>query len=205
VQLELDMLGVPREHRGHGVATDLVRHAVAEARAAGVATVRAVVGEGNAASLAALGHAGLAAEGEAKTLLVYRTPGAMPIACLPAAWRETVSAPLAPRECPDVPVAAAIRQVNRRLWDDAGACVAEGQELPVQTLSYKGLWIESLRADSPPILGILARRVVEFAEREGMDKVGYLCPERSESTRATLEEAGFEAVGRYHVLSLIAT
>jgi ribosomal protein S18 acetylase RimI-like enzyme len=202
-QLEIDMLGVLAEHRGRGVAASLVRHAVREARRTGAATARAVVAEGNVPSLAAFRRAGLTSQGEPRAMLVCISAGLPPVACLPPAWRETTRADPRVAVSSGAPAVAGVLPFTRQLWNEDGVCVAQGQALPVQTLSYRGLWVERLEADSSAWLAILARGFVELAKWESMDKVGYLAASwRHAGGREALAAEGFQAVGYYSVLRL---
>ena len=81
--------------------------------------------------------------------------------------------------------------------------------LRVQTMAYRGVWIERLRAASPLARRALASALAEWAKEEGLDEVGYLhrpggdedTPPGEDLERIPLLRAGYSSVGRYHVFT----
>ncbi|MBC7315119.1 MAG: GNAT family N-acetyltransferase [Chloroflexi bacterium] len=190
--LEIDMLGVAPEHRGHGLGAALIRTAVAAAQEEGISRWRALVAVGNRASLRAFERAGLRVEGPARALHVYTIQGLSPVPYLPTGWHT---------EDRETPLTGFTPQATHTLRDDAERLVARAETLQVHTLAYRGLWVEALWADAPPSLRILLRHLVERAKALSLDEVGYFASGEGMGFSAEdLAFAGFPAVGTYYRL-----
>ena len=175
-QLEIDMLGVIPEHRGRGVATAMVERALADAREEAICRARAVVEVKNGASQSVFRRLGFAPgnqqqpassdpTGDTVQMLVYDLLNTPPHADerLPNGWR----------------VEQQPQSHGADVWmlhDERGRHLAQAETQQVQTLSYAGLWVEALLADTPiacqAMLDLLARE----AARRRLDEVGYLAP-----------------------------
>lgn len=206
-RLELDMLGVLADHRGHGIAAGLLRAAMAEARDRGIRLFRGAVAVDNASSQRAFARAGLRRGPAPRDLMVYELQGDAPLPYLPEGWDATVVADGAV-ETPTRPplrfgAGGAGREVLR-IRDAAGRTAALAETQRAHTLSYRGLWLERCWAASPRALHVLALGLVERARASGLDEVGYLAPIRDDAPdkdddAITWARAGYRAVGRYHV------
>lgn len=164
-RLELDLLGVLPEHRGRGLATTLLRLAIHEAQGRGTHHFRGAVAEDNVPSQAAFARAGLVA-GAPAPLLVYEILGREPVD-LPPGWSCRVQERPAP-----FPVAGRSPEAYA-VTDAGGELAAQAVCQPVQTLSYRGLWIEELWADSRA-LAVALRAIVERAKALDLDQAGRL-------------------------------
>lgn len=173
-RLEVDMLGVLPDWRGRGIARSLIEHALGEARARGARSARGVVAAGNTASRRAFEHAGLSARATTAgvvihAMLVYAILGLAP-QTLPDGWQWETNAP----EAAQTPSGGAPERVSLSL---SGQVVAEADCLPVQTLCYRGLWVE--RCEVPPGAAerCMARALAERAKQLELDQVGFLAPQ----------------------------
>ena len=191
-RLEIDLLGVMPEHRGHGLAAGLIGYGVAEARQRGASRFRGVVAAQNLASQRAFQRAGLAPSPTPCTMLMYILQGNSPVSFLPAGWewhvdkigsvlRYTLHAPT-----------PASPSFSRR--------VALAECLEVYTLSYHGLWLETIWAASSEVEQVMARAIVEHAKIQDMDEVGYLAPQAhpgTETDHAAFIREGYQNAGSY--------
>ncbi len=165
-RLEVDMLGVLPEWRGRRIARRLIARALEEARARGVRGANAVVAIDNAASQRAFEHAGLVGRAQAgiplvHAMLVYACQGYAPQSLPPGCAMRLE------------PEGQAERLSVESSSGSQGACCL----LPVQTLSYRGLWVESLQAPTAQAQRCLARAAAERAKQLALDEVGYLAPQ----------------------------
>jgi GNAT superfamily N-acetyltransferase len=186
-RLEIDMLGVLPAHRGQGIATALVARSLSDAVARGTHAFRAVVAEENRASQRAFERVGFVCS-QSVQMLVYALYGWAPIAFLPAGWIHRKDQ------------AHSEGGERHRLVDADGSVAAAAECLPVHTLAYVGLWIESIWGASTQALRLMARALVERAKRLTCDEVGYLLPLADEARCwEPLLSEGFADVGRYRV------
>ncbi|MBC7235563.1 MAG: GNAT family N-acetyltransferase [Chloroflexi bacterium] len=201
LQLEVDMLGVVPEYRGRGIARALVARALAEARADGLHQARAVAAEGNGASARVFRHLGFHAhpglKDRACDLLRYEIRGASAVSGLPIGWRGEY---LEEGEYPlpiGVLAACGRNHLLWLLWDERDTLQAAAETQEVQTLAYRGAWIEAFWAATPLALRALGRLLVERGKVKGWDEVGYLAPPLADEARLALVREGFGHVGRY--------
>ena len=203
-QLEIDMLGVIPEHRGQGVATAMVEQALADARKEAIRRVRAVVEVRNIASQSVFRRLGFVPgkqqqpassdpTSDTVQMLVYDLLNIPPHADerLPKGWR-TEQDPQS--HGADVWM----------LYDERGRHRAQAETQQVQTLSYAGLWIEALWADTPMALQAMLDLLVREAARRGLDEVGYLAPSWAGSKGAmgaghSISWTGWIRVGWYQI------
>jgi ribosomal protein S18 acetylase RimI-like enzyme len=191
LRLELDMLGVCAEHRGRGIATSLLCMAMREAGGRGVRRFRGVVAEGNTASRTAFTRAGLEAIGGPALLLVYEILGREPVAYLPPGWSWLIDECEAQRPAGGGSV--------YHLLDERGQVVSKITCLQVQTLSYRGLWIEDLWAE-PRATGNALRAMVEWTKSLNLDQVGYLATgEQAQGNLHAWLRQGYRDLGPYAV------
>jgi ribosomal protein S18 acetylase RimI-like enzyme len=194
LRLEIDMLGVRAEDRGRGIATDLIRMAMDEADGRGTHLFRGVVAQNNLASQGAFRRAGLRATAAPALLWVYEILGREAVVFLPAGWTWHIE-----ERQPRLHLAASLEV--HRLLNERGELVARAVCLQVQTLSYRGFWIEELSAGTEA-MGIVLRAIVERAKILDLDQVGHLAT--GEDARDHLHiwlRQGYRNLGPYFVFS----
>ncbi|MGQ9713725.1 MAG: GNAT family N-acetyltransferase [Anaerolineae bacterium] len=201
---ELDLLAVRPAFRGQGWGKALIRAACTGAVPG--SQVRAWVALGNTASQRAFAASGFRPSSAACELWAYAIRGLQP--GLPErAWPrvslvETFGAARAWAEGHGGPVEAfaarllGLRQAGVMAWlagREAGLLA-----LPVQTLHYRGLWLEDLWARGlwHRTVPALLFHVVEEAKRRGMDEVGVMLPADA-LWRDALPAQGYGLVGTY--------
>ena len=205
---EIDELAVRPEAQGHGLASELVRHAVQEGqRHAELSAARALVAANNDASKRVFTRNGFAVAAEI-SLLLYRIAGRvprLPQAALPSArdahMKDTGSiAGLC--GCP-------VDRVQRLVAASSNAysVVEDGSQVKgyiemvrVCTLQYRGLWIESLvaRSDNYGVEQALLNAAVEKGKSDpDIDEVGYLVSAREHMLYTASISEGFRDAGQY--------
>ena len=78
--------------------------------------------------------------------------------------------------------------------DEIAGC-AELSE--VQTLLYRGVWIESLVASRQVVRIALAHEALNHAAAAGLDEIGMMVPAGDYSLRVALKESGFRSLGQF--------
>lgn len=196
---EIDLLAVHPDWRGHRLGTRLIR--AASAQGVEVARqARAVVATDNPASARAFARAGFRSTATCE-LLIYR------------ADEHTAR----PQPTPGVSVHQAADPAELAGWlpkdaDLSGAPVllcAEGDDrlggyvelLRVETLLYRGLWIESLVAGTQAVRTALVHAALDRAVTDGLDEVGNLLPAGDRPLLVALLNAGFRSLGEFHLLT----
>ncbi|HNS51154.1 MAG TPA: GNAT family N-acetyltransferase [Anaerolineae bacterium] len=71
----------------------------------------------------------------------------------------------------------------------------------VETLLYRGIWIESLQATSAGARGALVDRAVDLALVAGLDEISAVVYERDAAMQAALRGAGFRSLGGFRWLA----
>ena len=72
--------------------------------------------------------------------------------------------------------------------------------IEVQTLLYRGVWIESLRAASPGACGALVEQAVERVFEADLDEIGAVVHEEDWTLQRALRSAGFRSLGGFRWL-----
>ena len=208
--LEIDMLGVLPEHQSRGVGGLLLRRCLDEARCRDTDSARAVVADDNVASQKAFERAGLGASSDLREMLVYEILGdaAVPFLPLSWAWHRSAEGRFVWQEggrCAEYSASGHSRSMHR-IGNEKGS-VALAEVIQVETVSYRGLWVEKLLADSEAALGTIARALVEEAKALNLDQVGYLWPIQESQAdddwrRISLVREGYQSVGVYRVYGL---
>lgn len=197
-RLEIDLLGVSPAHRQQGLATALIRVAMNEARGRGTRLARGVVAVDNVASRRAFERAGLVVSTTAHMLLVHSISDDSEPPAMPDNWVWQLQ-----RDDQEL-TACEFHSISR----PAGEMLATAHCLLVVTLSYRGLWIESLQARAPGIEGVLAQEMLAamlawHGHRQGMTRVGYLAPAaHSRAGLVALVARGYAPIGRYVVFEV---
>lgn len=203
---EIDLLAVHPDWTGRGVATRLIRAAAADG-AKWAPRARATVATNNPGSARAFTRAGFRRDVLCE-LFIFRTENyaRRPWTAVGMTVREVSSireiALLAPEETV---------QPASGGWNSGGSpgdpafLLAERKGQPagyaelirVQTLLYRGAWVESLVASSPLVSAALIHGAVSWAAGEGLDEIGMMVPEHALSLRETFQAAGFESLGAF--------
>ena len=201
---EIDLLAVRPEATRRGLGTRLIRAASA-AGSRLAPRARAVVATDNQASIRAFRRAGFRADSAPCYLFARRahkpewTMPAVPAGLLvrPAARPAELAAW---RPAPD---AALLAQPGLALLvaTDDGHLGGYVELVQVETLLYRGLWIESLAADTPGARAALVAAALDRAADLGLDEVGAMVPPGDEALRRALPAAGFRALDRFHWLT----
>ena len=203
---EIDLLAVLPEWQGHGLATRLIRTAATGGMAArltrAAAEARAVVATDNAPSTRAFTRAGFRAQPETCTLLIYRIVG---LASVPGAGgdvrilKATDVSEVAEWN-PDLPSVELGSGVTLLRAEREGQPTGYADLIQVETLLYRGLWIESLVSPDSTSRKALVDEAVSQAVTLGLDEIGAMVPEEDWLLRDSLLARGFRSVGRFRWL-----
>jgi ribosomal protein S18 acetylase RimI-like enzyme len=206
-QWEIDLLAVLPEWRGRRLGTRLIR--TASACGATVAPrVRAFVAVENGASARAFSRVGLRPVPETYTLLIYRpdpTPtgvdrrsnGEQLGAGGTLTIRETTTLSDVAGWLPDQALPAGDPNLTLLLAERDGQPAGYAELITVQTLLYRGTWIESLRDPDRAVREALIDSAVNRAAAAGLDEVGAMVPAPNWPLRDTLLARGFRSLGEF--------
>jgi hypothetical protein len=67
----------------------------------------------------------------------------------------------------------------------------------VQTLLYRGVWIESLVASRQVVRIALAHKALSHAAAAGLDEIGMMVPASDYTLRVAMKESGFRSLGQF--------
>jgi ribosomal protein S18 acetylase RimI-like enzyme len=210
---EIDLLAVLPEWTRRGLAIRLIRAASAEG-AQHARRARAVVATDNHASSRAFQRSGFRPGPDVCQLLITRPKEQGPrlleqrdLTIHEADGAAELAAWLAGEQ------AAAQSKSRRSLQADQSygdlRLLVAGREsqaagyaelIPVQTLLYRGLWIESLVASQQPAALALVSEAVNRAFSAGLDEVGAMVPSGDAPLQETLLAAGFRSLGEFRWL-----
>jgi ribosomal protein S18 acetylase RimI-like enzyme len=221
---EVDLLAVHPDWRGLRLGRQLIE--ATTAYGGGVARqARAVVADDNYASTNAFQRAGFQIVPGVRHLLIHRTREETP---RPGAWwGGRVREAAAPEEVADYlaglsaagpeavppPGPEAAGSIGMPGSGGASLLLAEESDLPgewkvrghaelieVQTLLYRGIWIESVLASTQVAREALVGHVVRRASEAGLDEIGTLVHESDRAMERVLLSAGFRSLGRFQWL-----
>ena len=208
---EIDLLGVLPTWRGRGLATRLIR--VASTLGMEMARqARAVVAVDNPASSRAFARAGFRLEPETCRLLIYRPSGLAPRE--DQKLRSRSSRGLMIKRTSRVSEAADWLPQPLTLGDNPAMTLllAQAGEQPagyaelieVETLLYRGAWIESLQTQDSSVRQALVEAAVDTAVDAGLNEIGAMVPEGNWPLRDSLLARGFRSLGdfRWHLARL---
>ncbi len=210
---EIDLLAVHPDWAGQGVATRLIRSSSAYgARVAPRA--RAVVARENEGSARAFTRAGFQPHPDLYELLIGRLEQLppRPSVTVGVTVREaTVTAEALPWR-PDLGTGQDLRSGLALPTEpepgNGSLLIAEIQGQPegyveliwVQTLLYRGIWIESLVTGNAAARGALVRAAVDQAAEAGLDEIGAMVPGAEEALKDALRTAGLASLGKFRWL-----
>ncbi len=203
---EIDLLAVHPDWTGRGLATRLVDAAAAYgANLAGNA--RAVVSTGNAGSARAFERTGFHRAKRCE-LLIFRPEDGMPRAWHALGvtireardWEDAIRCMQQSGVLPNADLVGS--PVESSGWTllvaESRAKIAGCAELgEVQTLLYRGIWIESLAASRQAVRIALAHAALDYAVAAGLDEIGMMVPLGDYSLRVALKESGFRSLGQF--------
>jgi ribosomal protein S18 acetylase RimI-like enzyme len=201
---EIDFLAVLPAWRGRRLATRLIRAAASEG-ATNARGARAVVATDNPASERAFARAGFR-RAEQCMLLIYRpqdqpvgpwsTPG---VTVREAASIAEVTEWL-PKE--GIPGESSARQGSQEftllLVEEDGRPAGYAELIEVQTILYRGVWIESMGASTQIARAALVHSVLSQTAPAGLDEVGAMVPEGDRPWQKALLDAGFRSLGDFN-------
>lgn len=195
---EIDLLAVRPDWTGQGLATRLIR-AAAAAGAAVAHWARAVTAVDNRASLRAFQRAGFRPSAEPCSLLLWRPPGLNPLsrATPGVTIQRTFSAMRLQGTGDDTPKGPSAFLL---LAEHHGRPAGYAELIPVQTILYRGIWIEAVDASSPLVRTALLRETVELAMAADLDEIGMMVPRSDHALQETLLTAGFRSLGGFYWL-----
>jgi ribosomal protein S18 acetylase RimI-like enzyme len=223
---EVDLLAVHPDWRGRRLGHHLIK--AATDFGAGIARkARAVVAEDNGASEQAFLRAGFGVAPGRRELLIFRPGETAPRPN--AQWDGRVREATGPGEVADylagLPALAASAAAPPDPWNEEdGARKAGGRGfslllaeqapgpgeraqpagyaelIQVQTLLYRGMWMESFAASTPAAREALVEHAVSRTCKAGLDEIGALVHERDQLLKRALQSAGFRSLGGFRWL-----
>jgi ribosomal protein S18 acetylase RimI-like enzyme len=199
---EVDLLAVLPEWRGRGLATRLIRAACAEGKRV-AQRARAAVATDNGASIRAFTRAGFRVGAETNKLLIYRTGG---LAAHASTVRDvTIHRAASVAEAADWPPERPADQngpgPTLLLAEQDGQPAGYAELIEVETLLYRGVWIESIQAQSRSVYEALVHEAANQAITAGLDEIGALVPDRDWPLQDSLVARGFRSLGDFYWLT----
>jgi ribosomal protein S18 acetylase RimI-like enzyme len=211
---EVDLVAVQPAFQKQGIATELIKAAVGGAGGRSLDMARAVVATDNPASQRAFTKAGFTPDETLCDLLLYEIRGFAPrpldsgsvtVRDL-ALSNQEVGAVLRLGQGltlrPNDVLALASRQANEILVAVRGEeIVGFAELLYVETLLYRGIWLESVIAQGADreVQAALISEAVERAKRQRLDEVGCLVNAENHLLREALAGQGFGVVNEYYI------
>jgi ribosomal protein S18 acetylase RimI-like enzyme len=219
---EVDLLAVHPRWQGQGLATDLIR-AAAGGSPASASRARAVVATDNDASMHAFSRAGFQPAADTCSLLIHRPADAArrpplggPVQVHEAAdtaeaarWLAkfheripgAVANPLGRPGAKVAPTAASRRpHLSLLLASDREQPAGYAELLGVQTLLYRGAWMESLVAPARATREALVDHALRLGIEAGWDEIGSMVPNEHWPFRNALLAQGFHSLGDFRWL-----
>ena len=227
---EIDLLAVHPDWTGQGLATRLIQAAVSPGRAKPRCT-RAVVATNNPGSARAFVRAGFRRAERCK-LLIFRPREQTPLSWVafnvtirevdeaeltglfPARLPARLPAEMAPLDNgrpTTLPGQPPCQGPALLLAEDRGQPLGYAELLEVQTLLYRGIWIESLVASTSAAHTPLVHEALKRAAAAELDEIGMMAPEHDQAApqydeaapehdravQDTLRAAGFRSLGSF--------
>ena len=136
-----------------------------------------------------------AGPGEIADYLAWRPVQGAPTPAPAGAWGAPDSAKQPGAEKPTLLVAE--KELGKGKLETAGYA----ELVKVETLLYRGIWIESLQATSVGAREALVECAVDLACAAGLDEISAVVDERDWAMQAALREAGFRSLGGFRWLA----
>jgi ribosomal protein S18 acetylase RimI-like enzyme len=223
---EIDLLAVHPDWTGRGLATRLIRAAAAyrlppasPIRApaspswAKLRRARAVVATNNPGSARAFTRAGFRRAGRCR-LWIFRPKeqSPHPWVALDLTAREVQGEELAglavlaseakqPPSGGDNPTALPGHESGQGstllLAESRGQPLGYAELVEVQTLLYRGVWIESLVASKQIAYAALVHEAMKRAATADLDELGMMVPEHDQGAQEAFQAAGFRSLGSF--------
>ena len=102
---------------------------------------------------------------------------------------------------PDPPPAGDHPGLTLLLAEQEGRPAGYAELLDVQTLLYRGAWIESLAARTAAARRALVQAIADRAGAAGLDEVGMMVPAHDWQAQKTFLEGGFRSLGAFRWLT----
>lgn len=197
---EIDLLAVHPDAAGRGLATRLIRAAAAHgACLAGYA--RAVVAADNEPSARAFLRAGFSAARQPCRLLIRRPGDLVPptdpdprVEVRPARDLAEVE-PWLP--APPLPGTVPGAGLSLLVAEEGGQPTGYVELLEVQTVLYRGFWIESMGAATNRSRAALVQATLALAAAGSLDEVGAMVPGDDLPRQQALLDQGFRSLGEF--------
>ncbi len=217
---EIDLLAVLPAWRGRRLATRMIQ-AAAETGATQARWTRAFAADDNTASARAFCRAGFHQAPELFELLIFRTEDQAP-SFRPAAdiliriatggedlalWlggrldvqSEGDGQPRGTQGSIALPGGPTFPTVF--LAERDGRPVGYAELVGVETLLYRGFWIEELTASDRLVRQALVQEVTRHAQQRGADEIGAMVPHSNGRLRTELLCTGYRSLGSYYQLT----
>ncbi|MGD2206658.1 MAG: GNAT family N-acetyltransferase [Anaerolineae bacterium] len=199
---EIDLVAVHPAWRGRGLASRLVRAAAAHGAQVAHRT-RAVVAADNSASARAFTRTGFRMEPQVYELLIYRPEDRKPRSrIIPGVTiHKTSSLAQAAEWMADSEARRNLSGVTLLLSEPEGGPVGYAELIKVQTLLYRGVWIESLVASTQTAKRALICRATDWARVRGLDEIGMMVPGDDQAVQELFLGADFRSLGTFRWLT----
>jgi ribosomal protein S18 acetylase RimI-like enzyme len=206
---EIDLLAVHPDWAGRGLATRLVRTAAAHGMRL-ARQARAAVASDNAASARTFARVGFRRTGTCE-LFIQRLEelSVQPWSGIDLTVREPTNLAevgdwLSGESIPPGYGSSRLQEGRQgvpgptlMVAEQGGQTSGYVELIQVQTLLYRGLWIESLAASKPLARTALIQTSLHRAVTMGLDEVGMLVPEGDHPLHESFKSAGFSSLGRF--------
>jgi hypothetical protein len=87
------------------------------------------------------------------------------------------------------------------LAEQDGQPAGYAELIEVETLLYRGVWIESIQAQSRSVYEALVHEAANQAITAGLDEIGALVPDRDWPLQDSLVARGFRSLGDFYWLT----
>ncbi|MGC9336386.1 MAG: GNAT family N-acetyltransferase [Anaerolineae bacterium] len=199
---EVDLLAVLPAWRGHGLATRLIRSACAYG-AQFAPRARAVIADDNAASTHAFVRAGFRPLPEMCHLLIARLDGLQPrrSVTLGVTVRDATHSAELSHWLPGLQALPQSSELSVLTAVQDGELAGYAELIQVDTLLYRGVWIESLVAQGRAARAALVREATNRSLAAGLDEIGAMVLDSDKADQQALQAAEFRSLGEFQWLA----